>query len=290
MKASIIIATKNRSNILARSLNAMLSLDFDSFEIIVANDGSTDSTKSFLEDISSKTSKIKALNFSKSRGPAFARNRAIEQSKGRFIVIMDDDCIPQKKWLSQLLKPFEKNKNIGITSSFNYFGGTSTAYRGTLLQKIGLFDESFPFNYREDTDSVFKILDLGYKVEMVKAPFDHFHKQPENFLQKIKYGFKRLWMHHVDPLIFKKHPVRGKNFFDVKLGFIRNPVKDFEVATGLWWKRSPKLSLSSPQGVKLIENKSPLHFIIIILGGIFYAVAIKFVRLYGSIKYGKLLV
>ncbi len=290
LEASIIIETKNRAELLQKTLKAILSLKHSTYEIIVLNNGSTDGTAELLKQFS-KNPKIKALNFKESHGPAFARNRGIEVSKGKFIVIMDDDCIPSREWLSELLKPFNKGKKVGITSSFNDWGGTSTAYRRELLEKIGFFDEDFPTSYREDTDTVFKIFDLGYSLERnPKAEFKHEHKQPKSFFEKLKYGWSRIKVHSVDPLLYKKHPVRTREFLDIKLGFVRNPLRDFEAATGLWWKRNPRLVLSSPQGVPLIENKSALHAFLIVLIGIAYVFWVKIARFYGSIKYGKLLV
>jgi len=289
LEASVIVATKNRAGILKKTLRAMLSLSHKSYEVIVVNDGSTDGTKKALEEFS-KHKKIKALSFAESRGPAFARNRGIELSSGSFIAIMDDDCIPCRDWLTELLKPFRKGKKVGIASSFNDWGGTSTAYRRELLEEIGFFDEEFPTSYREDTDTVFKIFDLGYGLERnPRAEFEHEHRQPSGFLEKLKYGFARVKVHSVDPLLFKKHPARTKEFLDIRLGFIRNPMRDFEAATGLWWKRNPKLRLASPQGVPLVENRSPLHALLIIFVGLAYTIAVKFARLYGSLKYGKLL-
>jgi hypothetical protein len=97
-------------------------------------------------------------------------------------------------------------------------------------------------------------------------------------------------IHKFDPILFKKNPKRATEFFDVKYGFLRNPKKDFETATGLWWKKSDRFSLSSPQGVVLIENKSPVHKIAIIFLGIVYVFLVKGARLYGSIKCGKLMI
>ncbi len=291
LEASIIVATKNRAPILRKTLDAMLALRHPSYEVIVVNDGSSDETEKLLEGFSKGSGKIKALNFPRSRGPAFARNRGIELSQGKFIVIMDDDCIPSRKWLSELLKPFSKGKKVGITSSFNDWGGTSTAYRRELLERIGFFDEEFPTSYREDTDTVFKIFDLGYRLERnPRAEFVHEHSQPKGFWEKAKYGWARVKVHQVDPLLYRKHPARTKEFLDIKLGFVRNPLRDFENATGLWWKKNPRVVLASPQGVPLLENRTPVHTLFIIFVGVLYAFAVKLSRLYGSIKYGKLLV
>lgn len=288
-KVSIIIATKNRQSLLEKSLAACLELNYSDFEILVTNDGSTDNTKQFLEQIQSKNSKIKVFHHDRSKGPATARNTALKHASGKYCVILDDDCIPTKEWLKNLIQPFAEDEKIGVTSSFSYWGGTSTAYRMDLFQRIGFFDESFPMNYREDTDTIFKILDLGYSVKMVTAKFDHIHPQPETGVKKLEYAWKRIWLHQYDALLYKKHPQRGREFFDVKFGFLRNPLADYKAASGQWWSKD-NFVLSSPQGITFIENKSPFHAGLIVLSAVGYATIVKVPRLYGSLKFGKLLI
>ena len=287
---SIIVSTKNRKELLEKSVNAMLSQEcMGKYEVIIVDDGSTDGTFELAKKLEKANPNVRALRKEKSSGPAAGRNLGIRNSKAEFIVILDDDCVPEKGWLEMLLKPFS-NHGIAVSSSFSYYGGTSTAYRKEVLEKIGLFDEDFPSSFREDTDTIFKILDLGYKVELLPhAGFEHFHNQPKTMAEKIKYGINRALVHSVDPLLYKKHPERTKEFLDIRFGFIRNPWKDFEAATGLWFKRVPQLKLGSPQGVTLIENKTPIHALAIIFIGLGYVVLVKFARLYGSFKYGKLL-
>ncbi len=286
--ASVVIATHNREDILRRTLEEMLKQDFSDYEVIVVDDGSRDNTKSVLQEFS-KNNKISTISYAKSGGPAKARNKGIDRANGEIIAIMDDDCIPAKNWLGNLISVFKQNPKIGITSSYSEFGGTSTAYRKELLLKSGKFDETFPFSNREDTDTVFKIQDLGFEVKKVKADFEHVHKQPQGFGNKIKYGLKRIWIHQVDPLLYKKHPQRTKEFMDIKFGFLRNPMADFKTATGLW-ASDGKINFSSPQGVVLLKNRTPVHTFIIILLGIGYVFLVKSARLWGSIKYGKLLI
>ncbi len=291
--ASIIVATKNRPDRIGMMLDALLMQKIsDAFEIIICNDGSTDNTKEIIEGYAKKFKKITVINLPKSKGPATARNKGIFKAKGKYIVIMDDDCVAGNNWLKDLLNPFKTDKKLGIVSSFGPFGGTSTAYLTEIVKKEKGFDEAFPAQYREDSDLVFRIEDGGFKTLFLQdgtAKFQHLHRQPQGFINKLIYGWKRIFIHDVDPLIYKKHPERVKKMLDVKLGFIRNPLEDFKVATGMW-KGSKVSELGSPQGVTLIKNKSPLHFLIIILLGLSYVLLVKMARLSGSIKYGKLLI
>jgi GT2 family glycosyltransferase len=176
-------------------------------------------------------------------------------------------------------------------SSFGAFGGTSTAFRKKLLVKVHGYDERYRY-YREDTDLTFKIMDLGYGYKVVKADYVHDHKEtaPKGAWNKTRYVLKRLRYHENDVLLYKNHPLLAGKFLNVKFGFLVSPADDFKVVANLWEGSSKQLKLGSPRGITLIENKSPLHALAIILAGIAYVFAVKSFRLWGSVKFRKLLI
>lgn len=288
---SIIVGTYNRSDTLREALNAMLLQNYEApYEILVIDDGSTDGTKDMVEKEFGKNKKIR-LFFNQHLGPIKTRNTGFKNAKNEIVVIMDDDCIPEKSWLRELTGGLTEDC-CGI-SSFSPDGGTSTAFRRKEVLQAGMFDERFnKFPYREDTDLKFrleKMTEKKLKFIEGKAKFRHVRNQPKTFLEKIKYGLYRIKVHQNDVLLYKKHPKETAKMLDIKFGFIRNPAKDFAVATGLWGGKK-SLSLSSPQGVEIIQNKTFLHAAAIILIGIAYVFAVKASRLYGSIIFGKLLI
>lgn len=294
-KASIVIATLNNAKVLKKVLNGMLSLDYpNDYEIIVVNDGSTDNTKEMLQKEFGKNKRIKIINLPRS-GVCKARNAGIKQASFPIVVNMDHDCIPEKVWLRKIVEPFE-DKKVGVTTSFGGYGGTSTAFRKELLDKAGGYDEDY-FYYREDTDLTFKIMELGYQFVDVgkkesRGYYFHDHKavKPEGLIGYLKHGWQRTSYHKNDVLLYRKHPNKlAEDFLHIKFGFLVDPFWDFAIATGLW-RKDRKIALWSPRDITYIENKSPLHLIIIISLGIGYAIAVKLVRLYGSIKFGKLLI
>lgn len=288
--ASIVVATYNRANVLQKVLNAMLKLHYPAeYEVIVVNDGSRDNTREVLENFS-KNPKIKIINFEKNHGVCKARNEGIKIAKHEIVVNMDHDCIPKKNWLNDLVSGFDYEK-VGVVSSYGGYGGTSTAFRKNLLEKVGGYDEDYGY-YREDTDLTFKIIELGYEFKLVKADYVHEHTEtkPKGIVGLVKYVFSR-WKYHMnDVLLYKKHPNKlTKDFLDIRFGFLVNPLKDISLATGTW-EKGRKLQLSSPRGITFLKNKGPLHALIIIFIGILYMIGLKFFRLIASIKYGKLLV
>jgi GT2 family glycosyltransferase len=202
---------------------------------------------------------------------------------------MDDDCIPKKSWLKEMVSGFDSEKT-GMVSGFSLNGGTSTGFSRKALEKTGLYDEEY-FYYREDTDLVFRIMDAGFEIKQVDARYVHEHKieKPKGITGFLRHSIKRIKNHKNDVLLYKKNPVRAKKFLDIKAGFMVNPLNDFKAATGLWHKGG-KINLSSPRGIIFLENKSLVHSVIILFGGIFYVIAVKLARLYGSLKFGKILI
>ena len=288
-EVSISIATRNQHNVLKECIDSLLDQDYPKgrYEIVVVDDESTDDTPKLLESYGNRI-RWEVLHHS---GAVVVRNNGIGMAKFQYVITLNGDCVPEKNWLKNLMKEFTDEK-IAAVGSWSRTGGMSTAYKKDVLMEVGMFDPAYKdaTGYRDDTDLVFRILDRGYRyVYTPDAKFEHRHVGPADFWGKIKYAINRVRFHEVDPLLYKKHPERTKEFLDIKLGFIRNPIKDFQVATGTWAK-GRKLSLSSPQGIVLIEKKSPLHAIVIVVGGIIYVVVVKFMRLYGSIKYRKLLI
>ncbi|MBN2067355.1 MAG: glycosyltransferase family 2 protein [Candidatus Diapherotrites archaeon] len=289
-KASIVIPTHNNASTLRRVLDGMLKLNYpNDFEVIVVNDGSTDNTREMLKEFG-KDKRIKAIDFEKNQGVCNARNAGIAKAKFPVLVNMDHDCIPEKGWLKQLVAAFE-DERVGAVSSFGDFGGTSTAFRKELLEKVGGYDTSYGY-YREDTDLTFRIMELGYEYRIVKAGYLHDHQEakPSGKRGLFKYFLRRMRYHQNDVLLFKKHPKLASEFLDVKLGFLVNPAKDFKVAANLWEGSSKNLKLCSPRGIVLIENKSPLHALLIIFLALIYMLAVKASRLAGSVRYGRLLI
>ncbi len=287
---TILVATYNNEVALRKTLDALLSQKYaGKYEVIVVNDGSTDGTREFLDAYKEGKSYFRVFHQPNS-GVCKARNLGIESAQYGIVVNMDHDCIAEKDWLEKMVMGFDSPK-VGVVSAYDYYGGTSTAYRKELLEKVGGYDEEYHY-YREDTDLSFKIMELGYKFRLVKAGYihDHVETKPKGIVGLVKYVLKRLEYHQNDVLLYKKHPTSlCKEFLHIKFGFLVDPVHDFSVATGTW-QPGGKFGLSSPRGITFLENKTPLHTLAIIILGIGYVVAVKASRLIGSIRFGKLLV
>lgn len=101
MQLSIIIPCYNLENYIGRCLESCLAQDFEDYEIICVNDGSTDKTREILDEYSKKSSKIKVLH-KENGGVSSARNSGIELSSGKWIWFIDGDDWIEKDIIATL--------------------------------------------------------------------------------------------------------------------------------------------------------------------------------------------
>jgi glycosyltransferase involved in cell wall biosynthesis len=106
LKVSVIVATRNRSALLARTLDALARQSFarDAFEIVVADNGSTDATADVIRAAAAGGvgPPIQHL-FVETPGKSYAVNAAFAVARGRIFALTDDDVVPDPCWLASLV-------------------------------------------------------------------------------------------------------------------------------------------------------------------------------------------
>jgi len=109
---SVVISAYNKEKFIKETIKSVLRQNEQDFEIIVVDDGSTDNTKSRIEEI--KDRRIKYIYQRPSGLPACARNRGIERASGKYIALLDGD----DRWLAEKLEKtldiFSKNPKTDI--------------------------------------------------------------------------------------------------------------------------------------------------------------------------------
>jgi len=111
---SIIIPVKNFERTIEKTFEYLLNVDYprDSWEWVIADGGSTDKTIEIIKNWQKKYPFIKLVEVPKCPSPGFARNKALEVVKGEFLFFTDADCAPNKEWIKEMLKHFERDPKI----------------------------------------------------------------------------------------------------------------------------------------------------------------------------------
>ena len=90
IEVSIIVPIYNVEKYLERCLESLINQTFKDIEIIALNNGSTDNSLNILKKYESKDTRLKIIN-SDNRGVSDARNRGINEAKGKYVVFVDSD-------------------------------------------------------------------------------------------------------------------------------------------------------------------------------------------------------
>ncbi len=129
---------------------------------------------------------IEIIEIQGTKGLSNAYNEGIKKSKGDIIITLHQDCIPlEKDSIKKLIKPF-KNKEVVLTYSWimeedvrkKYYpfapDGKFNAFRKSILEKVGFFDEKTFFTGGEDVDLWLKLKKRG-KIIKVNTGLLHMH-------------------------------------------------------------------------------------------------------------------
>ena len=108
---SVIIPVYNEEKTIAECLESLKNQSYKQMEIIVVDDGSSDSTRSIVEGFSN----IKLLTRGH-KGPGQARNLGAANAKGEILVFVDADMTFDKNFIKDLVKPIIDGKTIGTFS------------------------------------------------------------------------------------------------------------------------------------------------------------------------------
>lgn len=90
-KVSVLIATYNRSHLLPRSIQSVLDQTYSQWELIIADDGSADTTQEVVSGFVSKDKRIVYIRAPHFGSIAKISNFGLKTVKGKYVAILDDD-------------------------------------------------------------------------------------------------------------------------------------------------------------------------------------------------------
>ena len=177
-RVSILMCVKNAEKYIGECMRSILDQTFTDFELVVIDDLSNDHTRQKIERFGDK--RIRYSRNEKWLGIAKSRNRALKQATGKYVFLTDGDCTVSKNWIEEGLRYFEDANCVGVEGKTFYvseeykptrsdgvienkkggqFMTCNIAYKKSILEKIGGFDERFI--YIDDRDLAWRAQKLG---------------------------------------------------------------------------------------------------------------------------------
>lgn len=222
-KVTVLIPAHNEEQVIGYTLDAMTKLDYPSnrLDILVINDGSTDSTASIVKSFADRFSTIRLFSVPKGeggKGKSRALNLGLRQTDSEFIAVYDADNTPHPSALRYLMaqllldaslggvlgkfRTINKNRNfltrfINIeTLSFqnmlqagrwrlfkvSTLPGTNLIIRRALLEKLHGWDEEA---ITEDSELSIRIYKEGYRIKFIPYSITY-EQEPESLNVWIK--------------------------------------------------------------------------------------------------------
>jgi GT2 family glycosyltransferase len=188
---SVVIPNLNRRDLLECSLNSLWKQTYRNFEVVVVDNGSTDSSVEFLRSVAHD--RLKVVELPANLGFAGGCNAGISRAAGTYIATLNNDAEADASWLEELVAGMDSSPTVGMCASKILFhgdrgridkvghliywdglnhgrgsgeldrgqygtveevlfpDGAAALYRRDMLEQIGLFDETF-FAYGDDAD------------------------------------------------------------------------------------------------------------------------------------------
>lgn len=124
---SIIILNFNGRQFLKDCLDSVLNQSFKDFEIIFVDNGSSDGSEEFVSR-QYNDERLKVISTGKNLGFAGGNNFGLMHCKYDYIVLLNNDVIVKKNWLSELVKAYENQENAGLVQSLILTEGIPKRY------------------------------------------------------------------------------------------------------------------------------------------------------------------
>lgn len=218
-RASIIIVTYYNCELNRMCLEKLYErTEWPNFEVIVLDNASADETPDYLKEAEKTFPNIRVVLNDENLGFAKANNIGLRMATGDYLVLLNNDTVITRGWLTALLRHLHSDAELGLVGPVTnaianeakievgyeqieampawaadyvrqYDGETFSipmlamfcvAMRRKLFEEIGFLDEQFGIGMFEDDDYCRRITVAGYKLECARDSFIH-HWQRASF-------------------------------------------------------------------------------------------------------------
>lgn len=142
---SVIMPIFNTEKYVSEAIQSVINQDYENWELLIVNDGSTDNSLMFINKFKDKRVKVFSQE---NKGVSAARNAAFEKMSGDYFCFLDADDIYTETSLSNRLEIFLKGDNI------HFVDGKVKVFNQDLSQLISTYSPSFKGNPTEELISL----------------------------------------------------------------------------------------------------------------------------------------
>ncbi|MCB9461510.1 MAG: glycosyltransferase [Anaerolineaceae bacterium] len=212
---SIVIVTWKNLDLTQQCVESIFrNTDYPNYEIIVVDNASDDGTPDYLKSLAAREDRVKVILNDENRGFAAANNQGIQLAEGENVLLLNNDTIVTRGWLTGLGR-YLRDEKIGMVGPVTNFVGNAAridvpyktvedmetfandwmrdhhgesfeidmlamfcvAMRRSLIDEIGLLDESYGIGMFEDDDYAERTKAAGYDIICARDIFIHHHGQ-----------------------------------------------------------------------------------------------------------------
>jgi GT2 family glycosyltransferase len=180
---SIVILSHNRLDELSKNLPYLFAETHDEFQFIIVDNGSTDGSWEFLQDMQQKYENLVIVHNQENLGTAFGRNAGFALTTSSYILAMDDDTYIAPDDLRKIPSLFDSYPGAGILSfqikhpitkdiqnphgeiacEITHHHGACFAFRKEIINNVGGIDDECDYG-GEEPDFAIRVRALGYSV------------------------------------------------------------------------------------------------------------------------------
>lgn len=132
---SVLIPAFCEEKVIAETLRWATAIDYPRYEVVVADDASTDRTREVVRPFV-EAGRVRLIVKERNEGKAMAMNDALPCLRGEIVLIMDADACPDPQILRWIVPHFDSPRVAGVT------GNPRVANRNTLLSQLQLVEFS----------------------------------------------------------------------------------------------------------------------------------------------------
>lgn len=195
-KVSIIIPNYNREELIAKTLKCLLNVKYNNWECIIVDDGSTDNSVSIIQGFCNTDNRF-LLFANKKSGLSAAKNFAIHQSSGKYILPLDSDDLIHPNYIPEAVQIMENSTNTKLVyCKGKYFGSKHGRWKlapysflqlisqnclpNTSLFRRADFDKTLGYNtlltINEDWEFWISLLETGGEVYRIPKYYFFYRK------------------------------------------------------------------------------------------------------------------